>query len=314
MVVYDERLSELSEKLRQKTRLETKINELAAIKSILEENKEKLKIIMDKEQADVERLEKGGLKAFWYEIIGKSEEKLSKEKEEAYNAMLKYDSAMRELADISENIEMLENELKPLWYVEEDYEKAYAEKRNAIKKSGNPAAEELMECERVLQFLINEEKELGEAIEAGNKARKIAEKLIPLLEDAEKYSYHDLAFKNDTLAGFKKYELLEEASELSEQLSFRLRDFKAELAEVEINSDLEISVDPDERFIDLFFDSVFTNYKVLNDVRDLIPKAQELKSKIAYALAMLTDKLDENRKEQAELGNKLEELILKTKI
>lgn len=214
---------------------------------------------------------------------------------------------------MTEQINALETELKPLWYVEEDYEKAYAEKHNAIKESHSSAAEELMENERVLHLLLSEEKEINEAIKVGKKARRISEQLISVLEDAEHYSYLDLATR-DSFAVLKKYDHLEEASELSQQLSSALNNFKAELADVEIYNDMDITVDSDERFIDWFFDNVFTDYRFLNNVRDLLSEAQKLKSDIAYALAMLSDKLDENNKEQAELGKKLETLVLNAKL
>ena len=49
------------------------------------------------EEADVERLKKTGLTAFFYEIIGKKEEKLEKEQQEALAAAARYQTAQTEL-------------------------------------------------------------------------------------------------------------------------------------------------------------------------------------------------------------------------
>lgn len=313
MNIYDQRLRELTEKVKRKTHLEAMINELSGRKSALEAKAEELREVMNKEEADVQRLEKGGLKVFLYEIIGKSEEKLEKEKEEAYAAAVKYNSAVKELSDLIENINVLEAELKPLWYAEEDYEKAYSEKRNALKESGNPQAEELLENERVLQFLLNEEKELKEAVMAGKKAQRISEHLVSALEDAEHYSYLDIATRS-SFSSFRKYDILEEAAELSQQLSSALNNFKAELADVEIYNDMDITVDSDARFMDWLFDNFFTDYRFLNNVKDLLSDAQKLKSDISYALAMLSDKLDENNKEQTEQSKKLEAIVLNSEL
>ena len=313
MFFYDEELRELSEKIRHKTHLEAIIGEFEERKAELEKKVNELKEIMYKEQEDVERFEKGGFKTFLYEIIGKGEDKLSKEKAEAYEAAVRYNEALKELSEITDSITKAEAKLKPLWYAEEDYERVYSEKRKAIKESDNPAAEELMENERVLQFLINEEKELNEAVSAGKKAKKLSEQLVSSLENVERSSYRDLTFRESS-AGFRKYKHLEEAAELSQKLSSALNNFKAELADVKINSDMEISVDYDERFIDIFFDSIFTDYKFYKKVEDMLLKAQKLKSDTAYALAMLTDKLKENQDEQVKLSEKLEKLIINTKL
>uniref|UniRef100_UPI0040572F2D hypothetical protein n=1 Tax=Acetatifactor sp. TaxID=1872090 RepID=UPI0040572F2D len=53
-----------------------------------------------KEQTDVERLECGSLAAFFYNVIGKMDDKLTKEKQEAYEAAVKYDVAYRELQSV----------------------------------------------------------------------------------------------------------------------------------------------------------------------------------------------------------------------
>ena len=57
------------------------------------------------EQADVDRLERGSLAAFFYQMIGRREEQLDKEREEACAARVRYDAAARELASIDADLE-----------------------------------------------------------------------------------------------------------------------------------------------------------------------------------------------------------------
>ena len=55
---------------------------------------------------DVDRLEGRSLSAFFYNVIGKMDEKLTQEKQEAYAARVKYDAAARELAGIEEDLHL----------------------------------------------------------------------------------------------------------------------------------------------------------------------------------------------------------------
>ena len=73
----------------RKQHLEKVQEELMLQKNMLSVNVRKLKESCKKEQADVERLEGGSLSAFFYNVIGKMDEKLTKEREEAYAAKVK---------------------------------------------------------------------------------------------------------------------------------------------------------------------------------------------------------------------------------
>lgn len=101
---YDERLKELREKIFGKEGLEAKHRELQAQRQELDSRAQGLRDILQKEQADVDRLEHMSLAAVFYAAIGKKENRLDKEKMEVYAAKGKYDSAVRELHFVEEDI------------------------------------------------------------------------------------------------------------------------------------------------------------------------------------------------------------------
>ena len=94
----------LLQKIKNKLSLKEKVGQL---------DKKRLK-----EQKDVEKIEGGSLAAFFYEIAGKKEEKLSKERKEAYEAQVKYDTAMQEWKLVDDNIRSYERELDALENIE----------------------------------------------------------------------------------------------------------------------------------------------------------------------------------------------------
>ena len=81
------------------------------------------------EQDDVDRLEGRSLSAFFYQVIGKMDEKLTKEKREAYAAKVKYDAVARELAGIEADLRECQAELEDLQDCEERYAAALPKPR-----------------------------------------------------------------------------------------------------------------------------------------------------------------------------------------
>ena len=86
---FDTVLQDLQEKVARKRKLENVMTELRAQRSELFTQVDRLDAVRMKEQADVDKLEGGSLAAFFYNVIGKMDERLDKEREEAYAAAVK---------------------------------------------------------------------------------------------------------------------------------------------------------------------------------------------------------------------------------
>ena len=113
-------------------------------------------------------------------------------------------------------------------------------------------------------------KELKEALDAGKTALHTTEEVMDCLDSAEGWSTWDV-MGGGLGVDLAKYDRLDEAQEQVERLQVELRRFKTELTDVEINADLQVTVDGFMRFADYFFDNLFTDWAVL----DHISQAQE---------------------------------------
>ena len=85
----DSTLKELWQQVAEKKSCEAKQKELTAQRDTLADRLKKLEKSKLAEQADVDRLEGHSLAAFFYQVIGKMDEKLDKERQEAYAARVK---------------------------------------------------------------------------------------------------------------------------------------------------------------------------------------------------------------------------------
>ena len=100
-------LLELQRQAAMKPSLEVKLTELQHQRQTFESEDTTLRAAFRKEQADVERLEGRSLANYFYQVVGRLDEKLDQERQEAYAAKVKLDAAERELAGIEADLQSL---------------------------------------------------------------------------------------------------------------------------------------------------------------------------------------------------------------
>ena len=309
MTYYDEKLKALQEKISRSRQLTSMLKELRGQRDTIAARVRELEAIKVDEQADVDRLEGRSLASFFYNVIGKMDERLNKEREEAYAARVKYDAAARELEAIDGDIQRCESELSGLRGCEREYEATLREKANAVKSAGGARAEEILKLEERHAYLESQKKELREAISAGNSARSTAESVLSSLDSAEGWGTWDL-LGGGLLADMAKHSHLDEAQGAIERLQSQLRRFKTELADVTIHADMQVNVDGFLRFADYFFDGLFADWAVMDKISQSQSQVQSTKNQIDRVLSRLNSMMSAAEREQAQTKSKLDALVL----
>ena len=309
MTYYDEKLKALQEKISRSRQLTSMLKELRGQRDTIAARVQELEAIKVDEQADVDRLEGRSLASFFYNVIGKMDERLNKEREEAYAARVKYDAAARELEAIDGDIQRCESELSGLRGCEREYEATLREKANAVKSEGGARAEEILKLEERHAYLESQKKELREAISAGNSARSTAESVLSSLDSAEGWGTWDL-LGGGLLADMAKHSHLDEAQGAIERLQSQLRRFKTELADVTIHADMQVNVDGFLRFADYFFDGLFADWAVMDKISQSQSQVQSTKNQIDSVLSRLNAMMSAAEREQAQIKIKLDALVL----
>lgn len=308
MTYYDEKLQQLQEQMARSKQLEAMIKELRNQRDSLTAQVRELESIKLEEQADVDRLEGRSLAAFFYNVIGKMDEQLDKERQEAYAARVKYDAAARELEGVEADLRRYESELSALRGCEHRYDEVLKEKADAIKAAGGSNGEEILKLEERNAFLESQKKELQEAISAGNAALSTTQQVLSSLDSAEGWGTWDL-FGGGLVADLAKHSHLDEAQGAIEQLQSQLRRFKTELADVTIQADLQVNVDGFLRFADYFFDGLFADWAVLDKINQSQSQVQNTKSQIASVLSRLDSMMRTLEQEQVQIKSKLDTLV-----
>ena len=309
MSVYDEKLEKLQRDAARKRRLESMLGELRAQRSELEARVSELEAIKLQEQEDVERLESGGITALFYSLVGKGEEKMTKERREAAAAALKYESAARELDSVMSDIAGCESELAGLSGCEQEYEETLQAKSREVKASGGAEAAKLLELEAQAAACVGRKKEILEAIAAGSEALVTAEEILDDLDSAGSWATWDV-FGGGIIADIAKHSHLDEAQYAVERLQSQLRRFKTELADVGgIGADVRVNVDGFLRFADYFFDGIFVDFAVMDHISNSAEQVQAVHARISDVLERLHAMLSRTETELNETRAQADELV-----
>lgn len=313
MKFYDERLQKLQEQTARKKQLECKVSELRIRNSELFARVRELEAVKLEEQADVEKLEGRSLAAFFYYVTGKMDQQLSKEREEAYAARVKYDAAARELAAAEEDLSRYEGELSGLRDCERQYHTVLQEKAEVLKGRGGTTAEKILKLEGRLTYLENQIRELEEAVSVGNSALYTTDRVLSSLDSAEGWGTWDL-LGGGLIADLAKHSHLDEAQSSIEQLQIQLSRFKTELADVTIHADIQVNADGFLRFADYFFDGLFADWAMMDKIGRSQEQVRSTRSQIERVLVRLDGMRRETQREQEQLRNELDTLVRETKI
>ena len=305
---YDPLLKELRAPCARKRKLEASAAELRRQRDTYAARAEELKEAMREEQADVDRLEGRSLAAFFYNVVGKMDEKLTRERQEAYAARVRYDAAARELAGAEEDLARCQAELGTLDGCEERYAALLREKTQAVKAAGGAAAEQILRMEAREAYLESQERELGEASAAGQSALATADGILESLSSAEGWGTWDL-IGGGLIADLAKHSKLDEAQAAVEYLQSQLRAFRTELADVTISADFQVNIDGFLRFADYVFDGIFADWAVLDRINQAQAQVEDTRAQICAVLDRLGQMTDQAERERAGLRQEIEGLV-----
>lgn len=209
---------------------------------------------MYQEQEDVERFEEGGISSLFYEMIGRQEQKLQKERREAQQAREKYQAALVSLQERVRQLEIVSDAIVQLGDPQREYQVEYQKKRQELLQSNTSAGALLRRAEEDGRQIRALQKELAEAREVGVLVQERLDCIQRNLQDASTWGMVD-TFSDGFFADVVKYSSLNSAQKEIDELNQLLRKFSGELKDVSIPADLSVELGKGLCFADIFFDN-----------------------------------------------------------
>ena len=291
--------------------LEAKLRELESQQRIYESKVVSLRIDYQNEQADVERLEGRSLANYFFQVVGRLDEKLDQERQEAYAARVKLDEAQHQLAGIDADLRSIKDQLSEANIAAFQFRAEVEKKYATLTESGTDAADHIMEIEQKIAAKKAQKQEIKEAISAGSSARNLADEVLSELKSAKGWNTWDMIGGGGIITHMAKHNHLDTAQDLISDFQSVLRRFKTELADVRISANMQVSVDGFLRFADYFFDGLFADWAVGNKISNSISSVNHTKEQIGRTLEKLQEMEKVTDSEIAKLHQKLDDLIVK---
>lgn len=261
-----------------------------------------------KEQDDVDKLEKGGLRSFLLSLTGEKEERLDQERREALAAKFQYDQAKSDLEYLENKLNSLIRERDGLRGSQERLEALWEEKSELVKAMGGPQGQQLAELDRQLADLSHQQKELEEAISAGENAKRLLGQVQNDLDSARNWGTWDM-LGGGLIATMAKYDRLDSAQSSIQAAQRALSDFRTELADVSRLQVPNIQIGEFATFADYFFDGIFSDWYVQSSIKTAQEGVSEVLMKLTATLRNLDVILQDVVRRRAPLEAKREELL-----
>lgn len=313
-MAYDNaKLMELSRKIQRKGELEAILKELRENIAQLEPEVRKLMTQMYIEQEDVEKIEGNGIKAFFTALSGKKTEKLEKEREEAYDAKKKYDTANLQLETMKNDLKKYIDEYNEVRYLVPDYEKAIKEKIEYIKEMKSPAAKKIVELDKQIEEMMKKNNELRHLRTLANRAIGTAEHMKTVLTQVKKLNTKDMLGMDMASSGQhvarEKHELMSQAETLNNNLFAELYDLEKQTRGVAVKNNISIRTTKVGYIMDWQFDNFSQDLDTMISVNKALKNLDPVIESVKEFVAPIVEKLSQEEAKQKELYHQRDEIV-----
>lgn len=307
---YQRELDALRERMAQRREDQTVLERLRLQEVDCRREVETRTARLGKEERDVEKLEKLTISSMLASLRGSKDEDIDRERAEACAARLRLREAERQLAQVREEILDRQRRIAESKNCEAEYEALLREKEAELRKTDPALAEKLADLERRELEWTARRKELREAEEAGRQVLFQLNGALGHLEDAEGWGTWDL-FGGGLVSDLMKYSRLDDAQQQLTGVASALRRYRAELSDVARTVEANIKPDDFTQTMDIWFDNIFSDWAVLDRIRQSREQMQELKNRVRDIQNSLTWELETTEEKIKALRTERDELVRK---
>ncbi len=302
LAVAAERKAQKEKLERQAARLEEEYRSAAA-------RAEMLKRQLAKEQRDVERLESGSLGSLLATLFANRTERLDRERQEAAEALVRYEEARLHAEQLREDLEAARAEAAGLAGADDEFQALLAEKEHRIRAEQGPAASGLLQLDEEEAEARNRLREIAEARAAGATAQSGLARVTELLQSARNWGAWDM-LGGGFFSTMVKHSRIDAAQAELQAVRHDLDVFRRELADVGSFVNLpSIDLSGFARFADYFFDNFFVDWAIQNRIGEAHRKVDEARRQVDHLLVWLDEEDRRVRQALADVQRRREQLL-----
>ena len=257
---------------------------------------------LKKEEQDVIKLEKGGLRAVFHNVLGDREQQLEKERQEYLQVALKFNELGKSIELIEFEIDVLVKKLAQKDEIKQRYERLIKLREEELMHSNPTTGRMLIRASRKIDAGQIRLKDLEEAIQAGREALAVLRAMEKQLRKARDWGQWDMY--GGRTQGYLKHRAIDKARDLAYRGKHALLRFRKELNDVYADARIDTSVEMEQfdRFTDIFLDNLISDWVV----QQRIKKALE---NVIYTRRQVEEALKRMDREQPKVQSDIERLV-----
>lgn len=275
----------------------------------LEEKVVELKKKLDKENLDVQKLEKKSLSLLFYSVLGNIQERADKERQEALAAKLSYEQAVRDLEEVKSEIFRLYSQRDQYADSQQRYDSLYAQKKEMLLDSGSETAEAILAASNQVAQGKNRIKEIREAYGAGQDVINCLDNALSSLGSAKNWGVWDV-MGGGLLADLAKHSHIDDAKAQAQRAQTLLRRFNAELADVHISGHFSFETGGFAKFADFFFDGLIADFVMQSRINNSRESIGRVRGQVQSVLSKLREMEIQEIAAVKELERTIDQLVV----
>jgi hypothetical protein len=268
----------------------------------------KLEVTMQKEGADVEKLEGLSLTGLFLAVLGDKQTQLEKERQEYLAAKLKYDECKYSVSALERDTDDLKARISGLGDLDSQYRDVVEKKEQLLSQGDDRAATKLIELSEALADTQSDIRELKEAIESGQAVLAGLDGVVGSLRSAKNWGTFDM-IGGGLIATAVKHSHIDKARESVHQVQQSLRAFQRELADVDSRTGIEIDIGSFATFADYFFDGLIVDWVVQSRIGQSLDSAVEAAERVRGVVRRLQSNLKGAQAERNAVQQQKQKLI-----
>lgn len=245
----------------------------------------------------------------FYSILGTLDEHIEKERREALAAKLKYDQVIKDLDDIKYQISKLSSEQLDYVDCQKEYDYLYGLKKQELMRENGETAHKILTLNDSLNFSRINHKEIKEAITVGEKVLDSLNSALDNLNSAEGWGTWDI-LGGGLISDLVKHSHIDDAKVEIENTQGLLRQFKTELIDISISSDISIETEGFAKFADFFFDGLIADWFMQSRINESQESVSSVKSQVLCIVKKLGHMETQENANIERLKTEVSELIV----
>lgn len=261
-----------------------------------------------KEQRDVEKLENGSSVSFFLKLIGKLDQKIDKEELEALDAKHKYETTQYELNNVKVHILNLKDEVKNYDAAVKEYENLWSKRERELLSSSSFKKQEYLNSTEKLASLKVLDKELREAVNAGDSLLEVLKEAEKEFESAKSWGTMDM-FGGGFVTSMIKHGHIENANRVLNEVQYLAKSFKKELNDVNIALDMKYVSGDFNDIADIYFDNFFSDIMVQDKINNALNNVYRTLKVVEKNTRELRKSIEVNKTEIDILNDRIKTMV-----